>query len=109
MTEHSYSDVRAADPTRATIGCAEVIPEGPPPPAPRIFVFLVTTRLHGGVPRVVELPDTQEGHEELVALVRGEQVLAVVRGHRATVTNDANVRVRLENLELASTMTMQAR
>ena len=103
----SYSDIPAIVPGEASFGTPAGLvlePEPPPPPPPaRIYVFSILNAMSGGQPKVFDFPDTEDGRAEVASLLRGETVLAVVRGHRATVSTIAGVEVKLDDMVIRDT------
>lgn len=90
-----YSDITAPG-LEAAFGSSESRVEPMVAPAPlNLFVFWVTNRLAGTIPRVTRFDDTPQGRGQAAALVRSETVLAVIRGYRAEVEVQSSVTVTL--------------
>ncbi len=64
----------------------------PAPPVARLYAFAMP--LKGGIAKVFGYDETEAGLRDLANLIRGERVLAVVRGHKVNV--EAATTVALE-------------
>ncbi len=68
--------------------------EGPPAPPAKLHAF--TVPIKGGVPKVFVFDESPDGLHELANLIRGERVLAVVRGHKVNVEAASTVALEVQ-------------
>lgn len=78
---------------------------GPPAPPAKLHAFTVPTK--GGVPKVFAFDETPDGLHELANLIRGERVLAVVRGHRVAFDAEASVALELQGQIIVDRIKLQ--